>query len=90
MEPQQRDEQLWQLAKKRAGFKRSLASYFFVNSFLVGVWYFSSGPHSYFWPVWPMLGWGVGIAFHYFEAYHGSKIFSAEDEYEKLKREKNQ
>lgn len=90
MEPQQRDEQLWQLAKKRAGFKRSLAAYFFVNSFLVGVWYFSSGRHSYFWPVWPMLGWGIGVAFHYFEAYHGSKIFSAEDEYEKLKREKNQ
>ncbi len=81
-----KDDALWQLAKKRAGFKWSLASYLFVNTFLIGVWYFTSGNHyNNFWPIWPLLGWGVGITFQYFNAYHSSTIFSTEQEYEKLK-----
>ena len=88
MDTQQiKDERLWELAKKRAGFKRHAASYFFVNAFLVAIWFFTSGPRSYFWPMWPMLGSGLGLAFNYFEAYNGSKLFTAEEEYEKLKRE---
>lgn len=87
--PQMKDEQLWEIAKKRAGFKTSLASYFFVNSFLVAIWFFSSGHNAYFWPIWPMLGWGLGLAFQYYGAYHGTRVFSAEQEYEKLKQETN-
>jgi hypothetical protein len=86
---QPKDEQLWEIAKRRASFKASLASYFFVNSLLVAVWFFSSGYNSYFWPIWPMLGWGFGLAFQYYAAYHGTKVFSAEEEYEKLKQEHN-
>ncbi len=86
----QRNDMLWQMAKKRAGFKWSLASYFFVNCMLVAIWFISSGPYSYFWPVWPMLGWGLGLAFQYFSAYHGDKIFTAEKEYEKLKQQHKQ
>jgi hypothetical protein len=55
MEDKQRDEMLWKIAKKRASFKLSFSIYVFVNAFLIGVWYFSSGPHSYFWPIWPAL-----------------------------------
>ena len=84
---EQKNDLLWQLAKKRASFKWSLATYFIMNCFFVAVWYFSSGPGSYFWPIWPMLGWGIGIAFHYFSAYHGDKLFTVEDEYEKLKNQ---
>jgi hypothetical protein len=91
MDNQQKDQRLWQLARKRAAFKWSLASYMFVNAFLVAIWYFSSedGDH-YFWPIWPMLGWGLGIAFQYFSAYHGDKVFTTEEEYEKLKRQQSQ
>ncbi|MGI8950174.1 MAG: 2TM domain-containing protein [Chitinophagaceae bacterium] len=89
MDSQKKDDLLWQMAKKRAAFKWSLAAYFFVNCFLIGVWYFTTGIGSYFWPIWPMLGWGIGIAFQYFDAYHGNRIFSAQEEYEKLKN-KNQ
>ncbi len=81
------DDALWALAKKRASFKWSLATYFIMNSFFVAVWYFSSGIYSHFWPIWPMLGWGIGIAFHYFSAYHGDKVFTVEEEYEKLKKQ---
>ncbi|TDO26743.1 2TM domain-containing protein [Sediminibacterium goheungense] len=91
MNNEQRDEQLWQIAKARASFKWGLLSYFVVNAFLVLIWFFSpseNGRHHYFWPIWPILGWGVGLAFHYFSAYHGNKFLTAADEYEKLKNKK--
>lgn len=81
----QNDDVLWRIAKKRASFKWSLFSYLIVNTFLVGVWYFTTGNNSYFWPIWPILGWGLGVALHYFEAYHGNNVFSVQKEYEKLK-----
>ena len=86
---QQRDEQLWQQAKKRAGFQRSLASYFVVNTFLWLIWWFTSGKNGYNrdlpWPIWSMLGWGMGLLFQYLNAYGGSKHDLVEKEYEKLK-----
>ena len=84
---QRKDDILWQAARKRAGFKRSLLTYIIINIFLIGVWFLSSGPDSYFWPVWPILGWGIGVAFQYANAYHGNKIFTTEQEYEKLKNQ---
>lgn len=87
MNNEQKEDLLWQIAKKRAGFKWSLASYVFVNAFLVGIWFFSAGHESHFWPIWPILGWGIGLAFQYIGAYHGNTMFSIESEYEKLKRQ---
>ena len=86
---QQRDETLWQVARKRAAFKASFSAYVVVNLALVAIWYFTSGPGTYFWPIWPTLGWGIGIAFQYAGAYHTTRMFSAEEEYEKLKRNQN-
>ncbi|MES2004607.1 MAG: 2TM domain-containing protein [Bacteroidota bacterium] len=86
---QQRDEELWQIAKARASFRLSLAAYLFVNAFLIAIWFFSAGPGTYFWPIWPMIGWGLGMAFQYFHAYQGDKITSAQKEYEKLKNNPN-
>ncbi len=86
---QQRDEQLWQQAKKRAGFQRSLVSYFVVNTFLWLIWWFTAGKNGHNWdlpwPIWPMLGWGMGLLFQYLNAYGGSKNDLVEKEYEKLK-----
>ena len=36
--------------------------YIVVNLFLVGIWAASGG--GYFWPVWPILGWGIGLGCH--------------------------
>jgi hypothetical protein len=85
---EQKDEQLWQTAKARVAFRWSFLSYLIINAFLVAVWYFSSGPGSYFWPVWSIMGWGIGVAFHYFRAYHGNGLGAAQQEYEKLKNQK--
>ncbi|NCI45482.1 2TM domain-containing protein [Sediminibacterium sp. WSJ-3] len=73
------------MARARVGFRWSLACYVIVNAMLVVIWFFSSGAGSYFWPVWPMMGWGLGLAFQYFHAYHGTKFSSAVSEYEKLR-----
>ena len=86
---QQHDEMLWKIAKKRASFKWSFSIYVFVNAFLIGVWYFSSGPHSYFWPIWTMLGWGIGLLFQYLNAYQGKNLFTTKQEYERLKNQQN-
>lgn len=86
MPDEMKNEILWKQAKKRAGFKWSLLMYVSVNLMLIGMWYFTGGFNSYFWPVWSMLGWGLGIVIQYVDAFHGSQFFSTQNEYEKLKK----
>ncbi len=85
----EKDPELWELAKKRAGFKHHLTVYIIMNIFFWVVWYFTrehySGTGSFPWPVWPMLGWGIGLLFNYTGAYVYPKHSSAENEYQKLK-----
>ncbi|MES2777432.1 MAG: 2TM domain-containing protein [Bacteroidota bacterium] len=79
------DKQLYRIAKRRAEFKKALIAYILVNSFLWCI-YLLTDRHSRFpWPLWVMLGWGIGMAFKYVEAYHGNNWFSPEKEYDKLK-----
>ena len=89
---EQRDEKLWLVAKKRAGFQRSLVSYFVVIAFLWFIWWFSEGRysnnHDMPWPIWVMIGWGIGLIFQYLNAYGGSKKDLIDKEYEKLKNTK--
>jgi len=84
----EKDKALWRIAKNRASFKTGLLMYIVINAFLWCVWYFTSGPNSYPWPVWSMLGWGLGVVLQYFRAYHMDKGDLADQEYEKLKRER--
>src|SRR3954451_10930243 len=39
-----------------------LAVYLVVNVMLIGIWAASGG--GYFWPIWPILGWGIGVGCH--------------------------
>ena len=88
-----KNERLWQIAKKRAGFKRSLAVYIIVNVFLWCLWLFTNmqrGDQGFGilpWPAWVTLGWGIGIAFQYVDAYRTNGSSSVEREYEKLKNQ---
>ena len=96
--PEGKDPALWEIKKKRAGFKSNLISYLIVNAFLWAIWYFSSSQSQDFgfeeisrgifpWPLWVTLGWGVGLAFHFAGAYIFPKANSVESEYEKLKNQ---
>lgn len=89
MDTSPRDEHLWKLAKKRADFKRSLFVYIVINIFLWIIWWFSAG-HKYDWngvpwPLWVMLGWGIGIVMQYRDAYGGNREDLTDREYKKLK-----
>ena len=82
------EKQLWIVAKRRVMFKKSFAVYFVVNSFLCAVWFVTIGRHGgHFWPIWPILGWGIGIAMQYAHAYTNTGFFSEQKEYDKLKKE---
>ncbi len=79
----------WKIAKRRVEFKRHLSTYLVINAMFWVLWYFSEGQHerSHFlpWPVWPMLGWGIGIVFSYLNAYVYTKENAIQKEYDKIK-----
>ncbi|HEV7213659.1 MAG TPA: DUF1707 domain-containing protein [Chloroflexota bacterium] len=50
-------------AQWRRGFRRHAAFYLLVICGLIIVWLLTT-PGGYFWPVWPMFGWGMGLASH--------------------------
>jgi class 3 adenylate cyclase len=39
-----------------------LTTYLLVNLMLIGIWAASGA--GYFWPIWPILGWGIGLGCH--------------------------
>jgi hypothetical protein len=61
-----RSEALKRIKKKR-DFAGHLAAYVVINAFLVGVWYFTG--REYFWPVWVMIGWGIGLVLNAWEVF---------------------
>ena len=85
--PEGKDPHLWEIAQRRASFKRHLATYIAINLFFWGIWWFNrNDAHGtdHPWPIWPMFGWGIGLAFHYIAAYVSYKNNDVESEYQKL------
>ncbi|WP_266365479.1 2TM domain-containing protein [Tellurirhabdus rosea] len=89
-----RDPHLWKMAKARAGFKMHLRTFLLVNLFLWTLWVVISLVTSggnfngfrYPWPLWATLGWGIGLASHYFSVYRSTDEQTlVEREYEKLR-----
>ncbi len=95
--PEGKDPALWELAQKRAGFKKHAVSYVIINAFFWVIWLLSSnrserdfdfGTWDHLpWPVWSMFGWGIGLVFHFAGAYIFPRVNSVEKEYEKLKNQ---
>ena len=56
-----------QRLKDKRDFRHHLGVYVAVNPFLVVVWAMSG--YGYFWPVWPIAGWGIGLALQGWHAY---------------------
>jgi class 3 adenylate cyclase len=52
--------------RRRSGLETSvrihLTTYLLVNLLLIGIWAASGA--GYFWPIWPILGWGIGVGCH--------------------------
>jgi transcriptional regulator with XRE-family HTH domain len=83
------DQQLWAIARKRAKFKRSFGAYSVVIPFLWIIWYITMPGEIRFnflpWPIWPMLGWGLGLGIQYVNAYVIQVGSLEQREYDKLK-----
>lgn len=54
--------------KKKSEFRTHLLAYVLVNAFLVVIWAVS-GPDNFFWPIFSILGWGIGLTFHAWDTY---------------------
>jgi 2TM domain len=65
------DDRLRQMAverlKKRSEFGAHLLAYVLVNTFFVAIWAVTGA--GFFWPVFPILGWGIGVAFNAWDVY---------------------
>jgi hypothetical protein len=48
---------------RKWGLRVHLLCYVAVNLVQVVLWWLLT-PEHFFWPLWSMLGWGIGLAFH--------------------------
>ena len=55
-------EQAVEELRKRRELAGHVLAYLTVNTFLVVIWYLTSA--GFFWPAFPMFGWGIGLIFH--------------------------
>jgi hypothetical protein len=60
----------------RKEFGSHLVAYVVINAFLIAVWAFTGA--GYFWPVWVLAGWGVGLALHAWETFMRRPVTEAD------------
>ncbi len=59
------------IKRHRAEFYSHLTSYCIVNGFLIFVNMWTS--RAYPWAIWPIMGWGIGLAFHFRDTFFVSE-----------------
>jgi hypothetical protein len=76
-----------QLEKKR-DFKTHVFIYVLVNAALTGIWAVAT-PDAIFWPIFPILGWGIGVVANAWDVFARKPITESEveRETERLRRE---
>lgn len=62
--------------KKRRDFYGHLLVYALVNGVLVAIWAVTD-LHGFFWPIFPILGWGIGVVLNAWDVYRND-AFSEE------------
>jgi vacuolar-type H+-ATPase subunit I/STV1 len=62
--------------KKRRDFAGHLLIYTMVNTFIVIIWAVTS--NGFFWPIFPIVGWGIGVVMNAWDVWHGDE-FSDEE-----------
>jgi 2TM domain-containing protein len=81
-EPDLRAAALTRLGKKRE-FLRHLTVYVVVNGALTLIWLLTM-PGGFYWPMFPLVGWGVGVVFHALDVFA-----PAQPSEEQIQREMN-
>jgi uncharacterized membrane protein len=54
--------------KKKRDFKAHVLAYVLVNTMLVVIWALTDDG-GFFWPIFPLMGWGIGVVFNAWDAY---------------------
>jgi 2TM domain len=67
MNEEERREAAVKRLKDKRDFRNHVAAYVLVNGLLVAIWALSGG--GYFWPIWVIAGWGIGLAFNAWAVY---------------------
>jgi 2TM domain len=65
-----RREQAIKRIKAKNDFKIHLVVYLAVNAMLVVIWAFTNA--GFFWPIFPIAGWGIGVVINGYVAYRGN------------------
>ena len=71
-----RDEHPQSWPEAHRGFVGHVQVYALVNLLLVAIWLVTGA--GYFWPIWPSLGWGLGVGLHAVGTY--TATYSADDD----------
>ena len=58
--------------KKKSDFRTHVLIYVLVNAFLVVIWAVTSA--GFFWPVFPMVGWGIAVVANAWDVYGGGDV----------------
>jgi hypothetical protein len=66
-ETELREAAVQRLRKKR-DLQGHVLAYVMVNLLLNGIWLITM-PGGFYWPVIPLLGWGIGLAFNVWDVY---------------------
>ena len=62
--------------RKKRDFRTHVVIYVIVNAMLVGIW--AATGAGFFWPIFPILGWGIGVGANAWDVYGRKPI--TEDE----------
>jgi hypothetical protein len=73
VEPDALREQAVKRLSKRRDLYRHLLVYVMVNGLFVAVWAMS-GHHGFFWPVFLIAAWGIGVVFNAWDVYRGDEL----------------
>ena len=69
MDEQERREAAVKRLKEKREFWQHVVIYVLVNAMLVVVWWVTTDGDGHFWPMWPLLGWGIGLGLHAWETF---------------------
>lgn len=71
----------------RREFRTHVVVYIVVNLGLVAIWAASGG--GYFWPVWVIGGWGIGLVLHAWSVY-GERAITEDEIQEEMRRRRGE
>jgi hypothetical protein len=81
-DPLRAEDELRTIARRRLKARKDFIDYLLiwgaVSLLLTAIWFFTS-PTGYFWPIWPILGMGIGALFIGLDAYGFRRAITERD-----------